>query len=234
MGISDYRFLRIKLTSKGKELFWRSIDEEGGIKKISEEEQISQHKLYSWKSKDSFLPVRLVEKYLDDWKNYLKSYKGQGRSKPISKPRTPIPIDEELLTRREVSVNINNKGTPIYQTTDHGLLDRFSQLIQIFGDVPVKIYYRDVYELRYPSYLDKIMRSVNFSKDYTALVDESGKVTDSGDIILNGEEAEYCDVGELYSREKRMKIALANENKNEIARLMGEEKEKVRKALNHD
>ena len=111
------------------------------------------------------------------------------------------------------------------------LVERFNYLLQNLGDVPVKIYEREVYELRYPKYLHEIFQEMSYEKDLDAMIDEVGEFKENK-VVLRGEEIEPRKLEKVYHKEKRLKLALIREDNKEIAKLMTEEKEKVRKALN--
>ena len=162
---------------------------------------------------------------------HVEAYKGPGRSNPVKNPVFPIPENNELLTRISCSVSVNSKGIPLYQASDRGLINRFTELLSELGDVPVKIYEREVYELRYPKHLHEIFKQMSYEEDFDAIVDEKARFEENR-IVLNDEVIDSAKIGNIYHREKRLKLALMREDNKEIAKLMTEEKEKVRKALN--
>jgi hypothetical protein len=157
---------------------------------------------------------------------HVEAYKGPGRSKAVENPVFPVPESSELLTRIQCSVTTNNNGIPVYQASDAGLVERFSELLQEIGEVPFKIYERDVLELRYPKYLHEIFQKMNFEEDLDASVDEKAVFKDDK-IILNEKEIDSNNLENIYHRDKRLKLALIREDNEEIAKLMSEEKEKV-------
>jgi hypothetical protein len=230
MNISDFDSLRVRLSESLEDELWRTIEQEANFKTVSKELGISRSKLYNWRSKRSFLPVKLVDRFLDSWSHSINKYKGKGRSKPIKKPKLPIPVNKELLTRRKASVNVNKKGVPVYQTEDLGLLERFNELLQLFGDVPVKIYHRDVHELRYPAYLDRMMREMDFTEDIEALVDEEGEIRE-GKIIVEDKEVRPEKIDMLHHRRKKVKLALMKKDGEEVKEIISEEKRKVESLL---
>lgn len=232
MKFSELENVRVKLDESGRKEFWHRVDEFGGVKTFSEAFSIPSSKVYNWKSKNSFIPIKLVKKVFgNEGSTHVEAYKGPGRSKPIKDPVFPIPENDELLTRIGCSVSVNSKGIPLYQASDEGLIERFNHLLQELGDVPVKIYDREVYELRYPKYLHEILMKMVYEEDIDALVDEKAAFEEDK-IVLEGEEIAPRKLENIYHREKRLKLALIREDNKEIAKLMSEEKEKVRNALN--
>jgi len=231
MKFSQLEDVRIKLDEYGRKEFWHRVDEFGGIKNFSQAFNISSTKIYNWKSKDSYLPIELVKKVFgNEASQHVKAFKGRGRSNPVKNPVFPIPESNELLTRIECSVTVNTNGIPLYQASDESLVQRFNNLFQNLGDVPVKIYDREVYELRYPKYLHEILMEIDHEENLDALVDELGKIENS-EISLNDENIRPEEIGRLYHKDKRLRLALIREDNKEIAKMMSEEKEKVRKAL---
>ena len=232
MKFSELENVRVKLDESGRKEFWHRVDEFGGVKTFSQAFSIPSSKVYNWKSKDSFIPIKLVKKVFgNEGSTHVNAYKGPGRSNPVKNPVFPIPENNELLTRIGCSVSVNSKGIPLYQASDQGLIERFTELLSELGDVPVKIYERDVNELRYPKYLHEIFQEMSHEKDLGAMVDEVGDF-EKNKVVLRGEEIEPRKLEKVYHREKRLKLALIREDNKEIAKLMTEEKEKVRKALN--
>ncbi|EHK02454.1 hypothetical protein HRED_01496 [Candidatus Haloredivivus sp. G17] len=162
MRFSELEDVRIKLDETGRKEFWHRVDEFGGIKTFSEAFEISSSKIYNWKSKNSYIPIELVKKVFgNEASQYVEAYKGSGRSKAVENPVFPVPESSELLTRIQCSVTANKNGIPVYQASDAGLVERFSELLQEIGEVPFKIYERDVLELRYPKYLHEIFQKMN-------------------------------------------------------------------------
>ena len=231
MKFSEFEGIRVKLGQKGKKEFWKVIDEFGGVKQFSDAFDISPSKMYNWKSKDSYLPIELVKRVFgNEGSNYVKEYKGSGRSNPVKNPVFPIPENNELLTRIDSSVTVSSNGIPLYQASGEGLVQRFNDLLQELGDVPVKIYDREVFELRYPKYLHEILMKISYEENLEALIDENGSI-ENREITLNDRSIDPKDIGNLYHRDKRLKLALIREDNKEIMKMMSEEKEKVRKAL---
>jgi len=232
MKFSELENVRIKLDHEGEKEFWHRVDEFGGVKTFSEAFDISSGKIYNWKSKNSFIPVDLVKKVFgNEASRHVIAYKGPGRSKAVEDPVFPIPENDELLTRIQCSVTVNKNGIPLYQVSDRGLMERFIELLRELGDVPFKVYERDVLALRYPKYLHQVFQQLNYEENLDALVDERARF-DEDQIILEGEEISPEILDSIYHRDKRLKLALMKEDNKEIAKLMSEEKEKVRKALN--
>jgi hypothetical protein len=228
-------FIRIKLSESGKKEFWHRIDEFGGIKNFCEAFEYSTSTVYNWKNKDSFIPVELIRNVFGiEAADDVVAMKGEGRSRPIQNPEFPLSPSDELLTRIQTSVNVNSNGIPVYQSSDQGNVKRFAELLNQIGDVPVEVYNRSVYELRYPKYLNQVLSIIEYSEDFAALVDEKGKVEDrrlvAEDSELRVEEFE----GRLYSRDKALQLALARNNKQKIQQIMADEADKVRNALNQN
>jgi len=232
MKFSEIENVRVKLDKPGRKEFWHRVEEFGGIKTFSDAFDIPSSKIYNWKSKNSYVPIELVKKVFgNEGSQHVKAYKGPGRSKAIENPVFPIPENQELLTRMQYSVTTNKNEIPIYQASDQGLMKRFIDLLNELGDVPFKLYDRDVLELRYPKYLHQIFQQMNYEENLDALVDEKARFEDDK-IFLDGEEINPENLENIYHRDKRLKLALIREDRKEIAKLMSEEKEKVRKALN--
>lgn len=230
MKFSELENVRIKLNNQGTHEFWKVVDEFGGIRNFADAFDISESKMYNWKSKDSFVPIELVKMIFgNEGSTYVEAFKGEGRSNPVQSTAFPIEENNELLTRISSSVAVNKNGIPLYQTSDTGLLQRFEDLLDQIGDVPYKVYDRDVYELRYPKYLHEIFCQMEYEKDLDALIDENAKINEK--IILNNREIDPDRIDRLYHRGKRLKLALMKEDKKEITKLMSEEQEKIRKAL---
>ncbi len=224
---------RVKLSEKGEKELWHRINEFGGIKNFSEAFQYPSSKLYNWKNKNSYIPIEIIRKVFGtEAADEVKAYKGKGRSKPVKNPVIPLPENQELLTRINSSVNLSH-GTPIYQVNDRGLIQRFEQLLNFYGDVPYKIYNRDsVYELRYPKYLHQILQKMSYQEDFETLVDETA-VIENGRIKLENREIKIEEFeGKLYSRKKALKLALEKEDETKVRQLIMEEAEKVRQTFN--
>ncbi len=219
------------MNEKGKKEFWHVIDEFGGIQDFSKSFDVSSSKMYNWKSKNSFIPIEMVKMaFGNEGSHYVVALKGQGRSKPTRNIEFPIEEDAELLTRISCSVNVNKYGIPLYQTSDIGLLNRFTELLTKIGEVPYSIYERDIYELRYPKYLHQILSQMEYVKDFNAMIDEKARIDDK--IFLEDKEIDPQKVSTLHHREKRLKLALMKQDNKEVAKMMSEEREKIRKALN--
>ncbi|MFB6144936.1 MAG: hypothetical protein ABEJ99_00340 [Candidatus Nanohaloarchaea archaeon] len=220
---------RVKFTDKGEKEFWHRIDEFGGIKTFSGAFNIPSSRMYNWKSKSSFIPVKLVKTVMgNENSDEIKAFKGRGRGKTIEDPEFPLKISDELLTRIDASVNVNKNGSPVYQASDPGLVERFNELLQEIGSVPVRIYHREVYELQYPKFLQDLMSDLDYVEDFTALVDEKGEV-DPDTVVAEGKKVALDDFdGELYSRVKALDLALARGDSEKVARIMSEEARKVR------
>lgn len=221
---------RVKLSELGKQELWHRVDEFGGVKNLAEAFDYSQSKVYNWKSKDLALPVNFVRQIMgENNTDEIILLKGPGSSGGIQSPEFPLKVSEELLTRIELSVRQNSEGTPVYITQEKSLAERFSELLEILGEVEYKIYSRDSrFELRYPKFLHEVFLSIDFEENLGALVDEEGEIRD-GKILLEDRQVSVEDFdGELYSREKSFELALECGDSEKIAELMAEESEKVR------
>lgn len=220
---------RVKLSEEGQKEFWHRVDEFGGIKQLSDSFGYSSSKMYNWKSKESFLPVDLVRKVFgNEASDEITAIKGKGRSRSIENPEIPLPENEELLTRIDESVVVNSQGTPFYQTDDRGNAERLVELLEDLGEVPYSIYVREVYEVRYPKFLQSLFERMTCEEDLGAAIDEKGDIND-GKIVLPDEEIglEEFD-GKLFHRDKRLQLALARGDRDEVTRLMSEEANRTR------
>ncbi|MFB6204312.1 MAG: hypothetical protein ABEJ75_01570 [Candidatus Nanohaloarchaea archaeon] len=222
----------MKLTDTGEKELWRRVDEFGGVKQLSEAFDYSSTKMYNWRNKHSFLPVGFVKQVMgNEATGEVLAIKGRGRSSVMKDPEFPLDAGDELLTRVDESVVVNSEGTPVYQARERSLVDRFDELLQELGDVPTTFYSRSLYELRFPKFLHELFDSMNHQEDFAALVDETGKIED-GRVEADGKSLDVADFGaELYSREKRMELALERGDSEEVIRLMNKEAEKIRKAF---
>lgn len=228
-------FIRVKLTEEGKKEFWHRINEFGGVKNFCEAFEYSSSTVYNWKNKDCFIPVETVRSVFGvEASEEVKAFKGEGRSLPVKNPEFPLIIDNKLLTRIDLSVNVNSNGIPVYQSKDEGLVKRFNQLLNEFGDVPVEVYKRSVYELRYPKYLQQIFSQVNYKQKFAASVDEKGQIK-NGKLVYKDKQVLIENFeGELYSRDKTLQLALARNDEEKIRQIMAEEADRVSNAVNQN
>ncbi len=224
--------IRVRLTEKGEKELWHRVDEFGGVKSFSDAFDYPASTLYNWRNKDMFVPVDLVRKVMgNEASDEVTAFKGKGRSKSVKDPVFPLPEDDELLTRVNESVHVNRKGIPVYQADDRGLVRRFIQLLEGYGEVPYKLYNRSLYELRYPKYIHEIFTMMEFEQDLPALIDEKGEVED-GRLRVEGEElgVEEFD-GKLFHRGKALDLALSKGDSRKVEELVGEEASKVREVF---
>lgn len=221
--------IRVKLKPESEKWLWKTVGEFGGVKQFADTFGFSASKMYNWKNKEGYVPIRLVKRILgSNCTDDIVAIKGGGRSKPLETPEFPMPENDELLTRIDESVNVNQEGVPVYQTDDRGLADRFMALLEIYGDVPVKRYNRGFYQVRYPKYMHQIFEEMDFRRHLPALIDEKGRIEDE---LIKVEEVEIPveDFDEqLYSRDKRLELALSKGNSEKVAEIMAEEADKVR------
>lgn len=217
MRLSEVEGIRVK----PREKFWNTVDEIG-VKEFAESVDVPASRMYNWKSGNMFIPVEIIGEEAE-----IEAYKGRGRSKPVENPEIPVPEIPELKTRVEHSV-VFSGGVPVYQASDEGLLSRFTELLEKLGDTPYQVYSRDVYEVRFPPYIYRIIQEME-GESIDAAVDESGTVQE--DVRLEGDRIEASKIDELFHREKKMNLALIRGDRGKIVELMKEEREKVRKAL---
>lgn len=219
--------IRVKLKAEAEQQLWSKISGMGGIKAFARKQSYSASKMYNWKNKVEFLPVSLVKDVLDVEVQEVTAIKGEGRSRPLENPGFPLVENDELLTRINVSVYVNNEGVPIYQADDVGLVNRFVELLNLYGNTPVEIYNRSVYEVRYPKYMQDIFDSMSFEEDFPALVDEKGGV-ENHRVTVNNRRVNVDEFeGQLYSRDKRLELALARGDSKEVADIIAEEAERI-------
>lgn len=220
---------RVKLTEKGRDELWHRVDEFGGVKQLSDAFDFSSSKMYNWRNKDSYLPIKFVKRLMGENPSFVESVKGNGRSKEWS-TSFPIEVGDELLTRIDASVKVSEEGTPVYITGEDSLAERFAELLDQYG-IPYKMYSRDRYELRYPKFVHKVIQQIDYEPDEAALVDEKGDIKEST-IVVGSEEVPVEEFSNtLYSREKRLELAVAKEDSETIRELISEESAKVRNLL---
>ncbi len=216
--------IRVKLEERSGRELWKRVEEEG-ISGFAEKHGFSPGDLYNWRSKDVFVPKRLVELVLDE--PGISQLKGKGRSIPIENPVFPLPENPELLTRIQESVSVNREGVPVYRTQERSLLERFRSLLGNLGEIPVSVYSRSGYELRYPKYVHEILQGMSFEEDFGALVDESGQV-ENGFLEAGGKKVPVEEFdGELYSRDKKLELAIERNDTETVEKLIGEEVRRV-------
>jgi hypothetical protein len=146
------------------------------VKAFAENHGFQPQQVYSWRSRDIAVPVRLLEATSVE-PNHIVSLKGAGRSLEVRKPELPFNPSNELLTRLHESVHRDRSAAPMYMTDDRGNLKRFRELLAELGDVETTAYDREArYQLRYPKFLDRILRDREFKPVFSALVDENGSV----------------------------------------------------------
>lgn len=227
--------LRVKLTEDAEEELWHRINEFGGIRKFTEHFEYSSSKLYNWKNKNSFLPVKFVKRLMGgNYAKGIKAIKGKGRSKQIQGLNFPLEVSDELMTRVEASVSVNSDGIPTYITDERSLMNRFTALMDELGEVSYTVYTRESrYEIRYPKFLHEVFDQFEFETGFAALVDEDGLVED-GKLKASGKEVSIEKFsGELYSREKKFELALERGDEDVIRDIIGGEASKVESLLNN-
>jgi len=221
--------LRVKLSKDREKELWHRIDEFGGIKEFTQHFEYSQSKMYNWKNKDSFLPIRFVRRLMGGNNSEgIEALKGKGSGKILENPEFPLRVSDELLTRVEASVSVNSEGIPTYMTDERSLADRFRKLLNDLGEVPSSLYSRQGrFEVRYPKFLQELFECLEFEEDFTALVDEEGVIVD-GKLEASGREVSVEDFsGKLYSREKKFELALQKGDQDIIKDIIASEASKV-------
>ena len=225
--------LRVKLSEDTEAELWHRIDEFGGVKEFTEHFEYSRSKMYNWKNKESFLPVKFVQRLMGGNNSKgIKALKGKGRSKALNNPEFPLQVPDELLTRVEASVSVNSEGIPTYITDERSLAKRFQELLEGLGEVPFRSYSRKGrFEIRYPKFLQELFEGLDFEKDFAAMVDEKGLI-EEGKLKASGKEVAVQDFsGGLYSREKNFELALEKGDQDTIKSIISGEASRVRKVL---
>jgi hypothetical protein len=196
------------------------IDAEGGaklregssapsVREFAESHGFAPRQVYSWRSRDIAVPVELLGAAGVE-PDHIVTLKGSGRSLQVRNPKLPFQPCRELLTRIQESVHRDETAAPVYITDDRGNLERFQDLLSELGDVETTVYDRERrYQLRYPSFLDSILRDRGFEPVFSALVDESGFVGER--YLKAGSEKIRIDEfdEELYSVRKKYRLAAA-------------------------
>lgn len=220
---------RVKLTEEGRDELWHRVDEFGGVQQLSEAFDFSASKMYNWRNKESYLPIKFVKRLMGENPSKIESIKGAGRGKAW-KTGFPIPEDDELLTRIEASVKVSEEGIPFYITDEKTLAERFQNLLNEYI-IPHELYSRDRYEVRYPKFVHTVFDKMDYEENLPALVDENGEI-ENEKIIVDSQEISVDEFsGKLYSRERKLELAVAREDSETISQLISEESSKVRKLL---
>lgn len=220
--------LRLKLSESDERLLWQKVSEKG-VNKAAAETGYPRNRIYSWKSKNLFIPGEFVTEFMDSPE--ISAMKSGGRGSEISSVNFPIPENSELLTRIGESVYTNKEGVPFYRTDEFSLAQRFRQLLYEIGDFDVSIYRRQYYELRYPKVVQDILSEMSFDQHLPALVDESGVIKE-GYIHIEGETIPVDDFkGTLYSDRKRQQLAIERGDEDELARIISDQVSKANELL---
>lgn len=202
---------------KDLERLWEQVSRTG-TGTAADRTGYSRSKIYGWKSRDLFIPAEFVSKFINPGE--VKALKGGGRAEPIRNLKFPIEEREELAARRNSSVAVNSDGVPIYQASDRGNLERFAALLEDLGST-YTVYSRETLELRYPRFVDRIIREFPGDR-LAAAIDESGEITENG-IKIDGETIPLEKFsGRLYSS-KRLELALQRGDREELSRIMSEQ-----------
>lgn len=219
---------RVKLTDESQQKLWEEIENRGGINSFCQNSGFPSSKLYNWKNKDSFLPIKLVSELLALEQAKIKAIKGKGRGQKIEEPNFNFSELNELLTRIDTSVSVNTNGTPMYQTDDIGNAERFVELLGKVGDFSYRVYSREsYYQINYPKFVHEVLTGEGFEPDKAALVDEKGDI-EGEFFVLETEKFRIKDFEKkLYSREKSMRKALEDGNQEVIERIIASEAEKA-------
>ncbi|MFB6147451.1 MAG: hypothetical protein ABEJ66_01065 [Candidatus Nanohaloarchaea archaeon] len=223
---------RLKLDGEGEDELWREVDSRGGVRSFCGKTGFDEARVYSWKNHCSSYPVEFVLELVDDASPHVTGLKGGGRGSTVEDPELPLPVNRELLTRVEVSVSVNRDGVPVYRAGEFSLVERFNELLQELGNVPVSVYSRSPgYELRYPKIVHSLLEGREFEPDFAALVDERGRI-EKGKLVAGNRDMDVENFsGELYSRDRRLELAVERNDREEIEKLIGEEARKVREAF---
>ena len=205
---TDIEGLRARIDAEGRS----KLQEESStpsVKEFAKRNGFRPQQVYSWRSRDIAVPVELLGAAGVE-RDHIVKLKGSGRSLEVRKPKLPLQPCRELLTRIQESVHRDEAAAPAYITDDRGNLERVQELLRELGDVETTVYDRERrYQLRYPSFLDSILRDRGFEPVFSALVDESGSV--GGRYLKAGSEKVRIDEfdGELYSVRKKYRLAAA-------------------------
>lgn len=226
--------IRIKISEKADKELWNLINQEyKNINHLSNEISYSTSKIYNWKNKDVFYPLEFLKNVLElqNVKNKKLMIKGPGKSKKWGL-KLPLSVNNELLTRINLSVKVNKEGTPIYITRDKGLVTRFRKLLEELN-VEFKIHRNQGrYELTYPKYIHKLLTKLEFEEDITAKADEIGEVQGNKIIFPDSTPAiKLTDLGELHSEEKKLQKALITGESQEVEEIIRKQVGKVRNVL---
>lgn len=214
--------IRVRLTEDVEEALWEEV-ESRGVAEVAGETGFSRSKLYSWKTRQLFYPASFVDEVLEKPPAKVQALKGGGRSRPTWNVEFPLIEDDELLTRVAASTVVNSDGVPIYLSRERSLVHRFRQLLNRLGEVPVSLYVRSRLELRYPKYLHRIFDRMVYDEAVPALVDEEGRIEGGGAHVRGKLYSLDRVAGELYSRQKRLEVALVRQDGEEVQRLMAGE-----------
>ncbi|MBC5792789.1 MAG: hypothetical protein H8Z69_01995 [Nanohaloarchaea archaeon] len=207
---------RIKLSENDEERLWNKVEKES-VTATAKKTDFSRTKLYNWRSKDCFIPLKFVNQLLNDFK--VEALKAGSNAKPL-KLKLPLEPSSELLTRISASASVNKEGTPVYRTQERSLLERFKELLEQLGEIPYKIYSRDAYELRYPKLLQEILKKQNYRTELAALFDEKGEFK-NGKMLVNSTEIKVQDFkGELYSMDKKYRLAIERNDEKEMEEIL--------------
>lgn len=221
---------RVKLSDQGRQDLWHRVDEFGGVQSLSQSFDFSASKMYNWKNKDSYMPKSFIKRIMGENPPEVAAVKGEGRGKKWE-TGFPVEISEELLTRADSSVVVNENGIPFYLTDELSLAHRFSQLLERNGIAHQNYNRDDRYEVRYPKFIHSVISNIDFNRDFAALVDEEG-VIEEGKLKARTEEVKVENFdGELYSRSKIFELALFREDEKKITEIMSQESNKVRKMI---
>lgn len=234
VGIENMEFselpegIRVKLDKENERQLWDRIDECGGVSDFSDTFGVSVSKLYNWKNKDVFYPVEFVRRVMEgNASENVRAIKGEGRSRPLYGVDFPLGENDELLTRINTSVKVNREGVPVYISQERSLVERFSELLSVLGEVPRELYSRQRYELRYPKYIHEILLKMDYEPVLEAQVDERGEIGD-GKAVLPDREVDLEKIGRLYSRDKRLQKALETGDSEVLEEIISEGAGEVR------
>lgn len=220
--------LRVKLEPEKIEQLWEKV-EESGFAEAAEKTGYRRSKLYGWKSRDLFIPSRFVTEFLETAE--VTAIKGRGSGQPTQNPKMDFPELNELRTRALLSSAVNREGVPVYISDDRAVAKRFVELLEKLGDVNYSVYRRERFEVRYPAHIHRFLDYQEREFDFAAAVDEAGEIMDGKLCFQNRTVPVEEFNAALYSRDKRLELALEKGDAESVQSIMEEEASKVRSAF---
>jgi len=140
---------RVKL--KDQEIFLRKLAlKEGSLVSLSQKIGLPKHAVTSWIRYDLFIPLIELKKLVhhfnldkEEIEMRILAYKGANTSNSIINPQLPIkesPEIFEIITHLIGDGCVNKNGIPMYVNSNMALRKNFTQLLQIFGEIPINEY----------------------------------------------------------------------------------------------